>query len=145
MSELTRSPAVVLDIHVVLDFWHFDDPRTRRLRNQVQARELQVVTCDALDTEINDVLARSTFIHSRDKALQHWRALAVKVKVSQPAPWRCRDPDDQKLLDLAVSSRARALITRDNALLALARRARASALNIVSPEHVAAELNFFRS
>ncbi len=133
-------PKVVLDIHVVLDFWHFNDLRTQRLRSQVHARELQVVTCAALDEELDDVLSRSAFFHSRDHVLQHWRTLAVTVDVHQIAPWRCRDPDDQKLLDLAVSARADALITRDKALLALTQRASATALKIVSPERFDATL-----
>jgi len=36
----------------------------------------------------------------------------------------CSDPDDQKFIDLAIAARAEVLVTRDKALLKLARRAR---------------------
>jgi hypothetical protein len=36
----------------------------------------------------------------------------------------CSDPDDQKFIDLAIGARAELLVTRDKALLKLARRAR---------------------
>lgn len=128
---------VVLDIHIVLDFWHFNDGRTERLRRQVEDGTLQVLTSQALDEELRDVMSRNSFIASRDQVLQQWQARTIAVEVHQSAAWRCRDPDDQKLLDLAVSAKANALITRDKALLVLARRAAssASALHILTPEN----------
>jgi hypothetical protein len=51
--------------------------------------------------------------------------------VGQPAPLgaslqlRCSDPDDQKFIDLAIAVSAHTLVTRDKALLKLARRASA--------------------
>ena len=41
---------------------------------------------------------------------------------------RCRDPDDQKFLDLATRVRARWLLSRDDHLLVLAKRARRDGL-----------------
>ncbi|MFT7776961.1 putative toxin-antitoxin system toxin component, PIN family [Roseateles sp.] len=46
----------------------------------------------------------------------------------------CRDPDDQKFIDLALAARARWLISRDKAVLALAKRARLRGLAILTPE-----------
>ena len=46
----------------------------------------------------------------------------------------CRDPDDQMFIDLALAERARWLISRDRAVLALAKRARAQGLEILTPE-----------
>jgi predicted nucleic acid-binding protein len=37
---------------------------------------------------------------------------------------QCRDPDDQKFLEAALAARADFLVTRDQALLELARRVR---------------------
>jgi predicted nucleic acid-binding protein len=50
-------------------------------------------------------------------------------------PLRCSDPDDQKFLDLALRADARWLLSRDDHLLALARRARREGLfEILAPQ-----------
>jgi predicted nucleic acid-binding protein len=40
-----------------------------------------------------------------------------------PAPWKCLDSDDQIFLDLAYQLRPTILISKDNAVLQIARRA----------------------
>jgi len=50
-----------------------------------------------------------------------------------PSPLACTDLSDQKFLDLAHTARADWLVTKDKALLKLARRARALGLQIVEP------------
>ena len=50
-------------------------------------------------------------------------------------PPRCRDPDDQKFLELAAASGAAVLFSRDAEVLRLARRtARDGAFDIMKPE-----------
>lgn len=129
------TPVVVLDINVVLDLWHFQDPRTQHLDQVLEARALRVMTCEALNLELEDVLSRNAFAATRPTVLQKWRGLSELRPLHQRAPWHCRDQDDQKLLDLAVSTSACALLTRDKALLALAARAAQCELQIVVPEH----------
>ena len=46
---------------------------------------------------------------------------------------RCADPDDQMFLDLTYAAGVRWLVSRDAALLALARTARAWGSDIVTP------------
>ena len=53
-------------------------------------------------------------------------------------PLQCRDPDDQMFIDLALAQRARWLLTRDRALLALARPAAAYGLEIAAPRRIVA-------
>ena len=53
----------------------------------------------------------------------------------------CSDPDDQKFIDLAIGVRAHTLVTRDKALLKLARKALARhGLRVCRPETWSAEL-----
>ena len=53
----------------------------------------------------------------------------------------CSDPDDQKFIDLAIAARAHTLVTRDKALLKLARKAFARhGVRVCRPEIWSAEL-----
>ena len=62
-------------------------------------------------------------------------AHAHAVEAAEPSPRIiCRDPDDQKFIDLALARHARWLVSRDKALLALAKRAKLRGLFILKPE-----------
>jgi len=50
-----------------------------------------------------------------------------------PFPPRCSDPDDQKFVDLAWHWPVQWLVSRDRAVLKLARSARARGLAIITP------------
>ena len=63
-------------------------------------------------------------------ALAHCRRLTTRVDVQLTPPERgrlprCKDPDDQKFLELAFAANADILISKDRALLELARRKKA--------------------
>jgi putative PIN family toxin of toxin-antitoxin system len=129
-------PTVVLDTNVVLDLWHFNDVRCTGLRQAIDAGALHIVTSAALDDELNDVLSRDQFVASRATVVERWQRAAVRIDVHTRAPWLCRDRADQMLLDLAVAARAELLLTKDKALLTLARKARPAGLTIASPDSV---------
>ena len=69
---------------------------------------------------------------------QTWERHATPMELPPPgSPQRrpqCTDTDDQKFIELALDAGAQWLITRDRALLKLARRARSLSLAIVTPE-----------
>ena len=54
---------------------------------------------------------------------RHAREVPVPPPLGAAARLRCTDPDDQKFIDLAISAGAHTLVTRDKALLRLARKA----------------------
>lgn len=56
-----------------------------------------------------------------------WLAGAVPSPLAPPPLPRCKDPDDQKFLELAARCGARVLVTRDHSLLRLSRSAQAVA------------------
>jgi putative PIN family toxin of toxin-antitoxin system len=134
-------PAIVIDTQVVMDWLVFNDPRVQALTTAVTSGRLCWLVAPAMRDEIRHVLGRGVaasyapdlaFIEAQFDA----HALAVDTVAPQPLAGRlvCRDPDDQKFIDLALAAGARWLISRDKAVLALAKRARPRGLAIVTPE-----------
>ncbi len=132
---------VVIDTQVVMDWLVFHDPRVTALVDAVAAGRLRWLVAPAMRDEIRHVLGRGVAArYSPDlaaiEAAFDTHALAVDTAPAQPLAGRlvCRDPDDQKFIDLALAAGARWLISRDKAVLALAKRARPRGLLIVKPE-----------
>jgi len=133
----TRVPSLVLDTNVLLDLWLFDEPSTRPLRAAIEAGAVRAVRSADCDAEFAGVIARAQF--GLDEAscrsvLARWTRCSAPIAAVAPAPLACADPDDQKFLDAAFSAGADALLTRDKALLKLARRAEAAGLRIRRPD-----------
>ena len=131
---------VVLDTNVWLDWLLFDDPRVAPLRAAVEAGTVEVVADEAGEAELARVLTYRFYretLPPGDQArhLASFQVLSrkVEVKSGKACALRCADPDDQKFLDLATAAGAQALLTRDGALLRLARRA---PFRIVRPEEL---------
>ncbi len=122
---------LVLDTNIWLDWLVFDDPRVAPLRAEVDAGRAEVIIDQACEDELARVLAYprrgSTLDASAQAAcLGRCRAVARRIDATAcpdttPLP-RCRDPHDQKFLELAQRGGADYLVTRDKELLALARR-----------------------
>ena len=128
--------SVVLDTNVLLDLWLFDDPSVRSLREGIEAGTLRPLRTTETDAEFVEVLQRARFglgESARATVLERWAACSEPSANVAPAPLVCSDPDDQKFLDVAFSGGADLLLTRDKALLQLARRAEAAGLLIRSP------------
>ena len=132
------SPAtLVLDTNAWLDLLVFDDPHLHGFGRAVEAGRLRV----AVDDRALDELARVLHYPALglDEAriancLALARRLATAVEIAPRALPRCRDPDDQIFLEIAVAAGARWLLTRDAELLRLApRMAREHGLAILEP------------
>lgn len=122
----------VLDTNVWLDWLLFEDPAVEPIGVAARAGRIALVTDDECAAEFRRVLDYPFGKHSPDElhrcALgERFCAVARRVDAdtesSVPLPV-CRDPDDQKFLTLALRSKARLLVTRDKALLELARPSR---------------------
>jgi predicted nucleic acid-binding protein len=121
----------------------FDEPALAPLRAAQAAGRVEIVMDEACEAELARVLAYDLGKHTIDaqaqeKCLVRCRALARKLQAAAPetqpaagasgpgaaaAPLpRCSDPHDQKFLELALGARADVLVTKDQALLDLARR-----------------------
>jgi hypothetical protein len=141
-GRLAADPAgLVLDTNAVLDWLWFADPAMDALgRAIVEGRCAWWIT-RAMEGEVEHVMTHQLPPRpGRDKAaalLACRRWARRRPPGDGPLHHRlvCRDPDDQMFLDLALATGARWLLTRDRALLTLARRARPLGLEILAPRH----------
>ena len=134
------SARVVIDTNVCLDLFVFRDPRSDALLAALRNGAVEAVTRDDCRTEWLIVL---NYPHlplndeTRPRTVQEFDALITCITPASsafPLP-ACRDRDDQKFLELARDAQAAMLITKDKALLKLAKRtARAGLFHILTPE-----------
>ena len=125
---------LVLDTNVWLDWLVFAEPAVLPVRDAVAGLRAAVYIDELLEAELARVLAYDLGKHSIDAAAQAACLAAcrrVTLKIESPAQEamqvqlpQCRDPDDQKFLEAALAARADFLVTKDQALLELARRVR---------------------
>jgi predicted nucleic acid-binding protein len=133
---------IVLDTNVCLDLLHFRDPRTAGLRTSLEAGVVVAVTDDECRGEWLRVLgypllklddaSRDALVAAFDALVHPLPAAMRRTEVALP---RCRDPDDQKFLQLAHASGACWLLSRDRHLLSMASRCRREGwFEITTPE-----------
>jgi putative PIN family toxin of toxin-antitoxin system len=137
---------LVLDTNVVLDLLHFDDPAVAPIRRALRDGRAVCVGNAACRDELAHVLSYPQFkipAHEARRILDEYIALAPDGEADNaglpPLP-PCRDPDDQKFLELAQAARADLLVTKDKALLSLARKSARLGFRIAVPAGAAALL-----
>jgi uncharacterized protein len=97
------------------------------LLEHVRAGTVSLVSSPALLAELADVIGRATFDAiltrtntSRERSLAEVRQLAEVIEpppLPQPV---CRDPDDDRVLALAIAAKAEIIVSGDGDLLSLA-------------------------
>jgi len=131
---------LVLDTNVVIDWLVFDHEYLASFRERVRARDIQVITHTPAVDELRRVLGYPILkldVERQASVLEQYLALASfadgepTVAPAPAAPTelppgfpRCRDSDDDPFLWLAWRAGADALVSRDKAVLKLAKRAR---------------------
>jgi putative PIN family toxin of toxin-antitoxin system len=131
---------VVLDTNVLLSLFVFADSRYAPLRGRLESGAWRALTDERCLHEFRRVLAYPMF--SLDAAAQALafdtysnRAEIVGATIDPVVLPECKDPDDQKFLEVARDGDAQWLVTSDKALLKLARRRKLAHLfGIVTPE-----------
>ena len=118
----------VLDTNIVLDLWVFDEPQAHALRVSVESGDSHWLATAAMREELARVLAYPQIV----KRLTH-RALPASAVLAHFDRWAqlqpdapkatcvCKDPDDQKFIDLAVTHKA-ALHSKDHHVLRMRKR-----------------------
>ena len=135
----------MLDTNVVLDWLVFRNPVCAPLAQGLADGHLLWLATPEMRNELSHVLARGVAAawgpdHGAVWSAWERHAMEVPAVVASGAMsrLRCTDTDDQKFIDLALSHPARWLLSRDRAVLKLARRSRAFGLDIVTPDAWAA-------
>jgi len=136
-----RAPSIVLDTNVILDWLVFRHPSSVELSARIESGQIRWLVSTDTRGEFEHVLGRgigATFSPDFELIQSTWDRLAVAV---EPIPllgaatrMRCNDPDDQKFVDLALAYGARWLLSRDRAVLKLAKRCRTLGLQVLTPE-----------
>lgn len=143
-SPAARALRVVLDSNVWIDILVFDDPHTRPILAALESGVLEALIDARCLAELTYVLDYPQFAK---RAVDKTAALASIARLTQfvepqpgPAPAsvaestsasveaaprplpKCKDRDDQKFLELAYTAKADWLVSKDRAVLKLARR-----------------------
>jgi predicted nucleic acid-binding protein len=131
MSAAPDQPAPVqrvLDTNIVLDLWVFDEPRAVALRLSLETGSTQWLATAAMREELACVLdypqIAKRLTHRQLPAsavLDHFDRWAQLQPAAPKAPYVCKDPDDQKFIDLAVQHTA-ALHSKDAQVLCMKKR-----------------------
>jgi putative PIN family toxin of toxin-antitoxin system len=122
---------VILDTNIVLDTFVFNDPVAKPLRSALEAGTLQWIATAPMREELERVLAypkiakRLAFyqLQAAD-VLAQFDALVQTVAVAAKAPIVCKDPDDQKFIDIAVAHKV-LVLSKDDAVLCMKKRLQA--------------------
>jgi putative PIN family toxin of toxin-antitoxin system len=131
---------LVIDTNVLLDLFVFHDPRWNGLLDALRSGAVQGVTREDCRHEWLHVLHYPHLPlndETRQAAAAQFDSL---IEISDaavngtPLPV-CSDRDDQKFLELARDAQAAVLVTKDKALLKLAKRtAKAGMFRILTPQ-----------
>ena len=119
---------IVIDTNIVLDLFVFKDPLAQPLAQALAIQTYQWIATAPMRDELERVLDYPTIALRLDAAqisatevLVRFDAQVQRMDVAPRATLICRDPDDQKFIDLALAHQAM-LLSKDRAVLCMAKR-----------------------
>jgi len=132
------APKLVLDTNIWLDLFVFGDQRSAPIAAALADGTISVPISQGCFDEfcvVIDYRKWDGMVADRPALVARLAALTTRVSaLPDPRLPRCSDGDDQKFVELAVASGARWLLTKDRALLKLARRLRPYGVEVLRPE-----------
>ena len=142
------SKLIVIDSQSLFDWMVFRNPVCARWETALSGQSWEWIFTSEMKAEFDFVAAKGfgeRWPVDGEAIASAWSLHGRRVD-APPAPGpaarlHCTDPDDQKFIDLAVTLRAHTLVTRDKALLKLARKAQdRHGVRVCRPEAWSAEL-----
>ena len=120
--------AWVIDTNIVLDLWLFEDPATIPLRAALQSGAISHLATASMRGELARVLTYPHLMKRMAKSniqasdvLNRFDEYLLAAEPAAKAACTCKDPDDQKFIDLAVAH-AVPLLSKDKAILCMKKR-----------------------
>lgn len=136
---MSEPVSVVLDTNIVLDLFLFRDTETQALSDALSQSKLVWLATAAMREELARVLTypkianrMAFYALAAEDILKKFDAGSRIVDVPIKANATCKDPDDQKFIDLAVAHGA-LLLSKDQAVLCMAKRLRALGVAYTGP------------
>ena len=127
-SDLVFPRTVILDTNIVLDLFVFADEDAMQVLAALEKGGLRWLATQAMRDELERVLSYDKIVPklayhelAAGDVLAAFDRHSQRVDVPTKAPVTCKDPDDQKFIDLAVAHGA-TLLSKDRAVLALKKR-----------------------
>ena len=125
---IAAAAPVVLDTNIVLDVFLFADAAAKSVRQALESGELDWLATQPMRDELARVLTYRQLVPrlvfhqlSADDVLASFDRHARLLDVAGKARVTCRDPDDQKFIDLAVAGKT-LLLSKDRHILSMAKR-----------------------
>ena len=126
------TPIVILDTNALLDWRVFKDPAATPIAEAIVSGRMRWLACPSMEQEWHQVWPRSYLKAWHPDPMLTLTVFQHAEFVEEPprGPFRCKDPDDQVFIDLALQVGATWLFSKDAALLKLARRAKTRGVTV---------------
>ena len=126
--NIEQKALVVIDTNIVLDAFVFNDAAARPLKRALEAGQLDWIATLPMRGELARVLTYSQIVPRlnfyrllADDVLASFDRHARLLEVAVKARLICRDPDDQKFIDLAIAGKT-LLLSKDRHVLCMSKR-----------------------
>ncbi len=128
VPAVDERPCIVIDTNVLLDIWVYSDPATPALLHALERGQLRWLATAPMREELLRVLDYAHIAKRRAKdacslqsVMDAFDRLSLTAAEAPRSAFVCKDPDDQKFIDLAVAHTA-TLLSKDRLVLKLGKR-----------------------
>ena len=128
VPAVDERPCIVIDTNVLLDIWVYSDPATPALLHALERGQLRWLATAPMREELLRVLDYAHIAKRRAKdacsvqsVMDAFDCLSLPAEQAPRSAFVCKDPDDQKFIDLAVAHTA-TLLSKDKLVLKLGKR-----------------------